>query len=278
MRDAARRDGESGFVLLVVILGLAILAVLALGLVLATKPGVRAAHAALEASKMHALADAVITLTAVSLLDTAQPTRPRVDGIGQVTSILGHKIWIKVTSEFGKVDLNVADSATLTRFFEAAGLGPAPASEEARRIIVWRTAGKGAIIHRFFRSIAEITWVKGITRTLYRRIASSITVYSARGRVDRTTAPLLALQSIAGIDRLTAESIVRDRLNGQAGVTAGEIVRGRLVPGTNITGWAFSIDARFSVDGQHEHTEAVIRITGDPARPYFVLWRDDTPE
>ena len=276
MTPAPQRDGESGMALLAVMLGMVVISILALGLVLATKLGPEEARSDLAASEMRAWFDAVVLRTGVALLDTNAGNRPRIDGVPGRIDVLGVSVPIMVTSEFGKVDLNVADVDTISRLLEAAGMGPATAAAEADAIGRWRSGDGGRAAH-VFRIPPELMQAPGMTEELYDRIAPAVTVYSGRGRIDQSVAPLLALQSIDGMDRLTAEGIIRDRQRDQTGQT-GEMVNGQIAPGINITSWSFRIEADPTLYGRREHAVAVIRMTGDPARPYLLLWREEAPE
>ncbi len=260
-------------------LGMIVIGVLALGVVLATRSGIQEATSDLEASEARAFFDGVILQAGVALLDTSDPNRPRVDGVPQTIIVLGQKVPISITSEFGKVDLNAADAETLSNLFEAAGEGPAEATEEASQVINWRTGGNGTENIRLFRVGAEITQVPDIDQDLYSRIAPAVTVYSGRNRVDKSTAPLLALEAMPNMDRLSAEATIHDRTTNQNdGPQIGDVVNGQLAPDIGITGWAFTIETEFSLGSHKEIGFAVIRVTGDPGWPYFVLDRNETPD
>lgn len=269
---------EAGVVLLAVMLGLIIISVLALGLVMTTGAGVGAAHSDLQSSEARAWSDAVILQAAVLLLDTNNPTRPRIDGVPQMISVMGQNIPVTITSEYGKVDLNAAGTNTLSNLLEAAGDGPAIATEEAHKIVAWRTGGTGTTETHPFETITELIQVPGITDGLYAAIAPAITVYNGRGRIDASTAPLLALEAGAGMDLLTAQSFIRTRSNNENTNSFGEVVNGQLQPDVSITGWAFQIQADFVLGPRHEQISTVIRMTGDPTRPYLTLERDQIPE
>jgi len=228
---------------------------------------------------MRAFFDPVILQAGVPLLDTGSPIRPRIDGVTQMITVLGQRIPVSITTEFGKVDLNAADADILSNLFEAAGEGPAEAEEEANQVINWRTGGVGTQDIRLFRTAAEITQVPNITADLYNRIAPAVTVYSGRDRVDESTPPLLALEAMPAMGRLSAEAIVHGRMTNQRGASqVGEVVNGQLAPGVGVAGWAFTIEAEFSLGARKKHGIAVVRMTGDATQPYFVLWRDEAPE
>ncbi len=186
---------------------------------------------------------------------------------------------MSITSEFDKVDLNAANTDTLSNLFLAAGEGPAEATEEASQVINWRTGGSVAQNIHLFRVVAEITQVQDIDQNLYNRIASAVTVYSGRDRIDESTAPLLALEAMPDMDRLSGEAIIRDRMTNQNGDSQmGDVVNDQLAPDIGITGWASTIDTEFSLGARTEHGTAVIRLTGDPSRPFFMLHREETPD
>lgn len=260
-------EDESGIALLIVMLALLVLSAIAIGLIVETRSRIQEASIQLRASRMHALSDAVILQTAVSLLSNDENLRPRIDGAPQFVVVLGQKVPVTVTSEFGKVDLNAADEQVLTRLFAAAGFGPVEAQVEAEKVIQVRSSHP-------FREREELRRVPGITADLYAKLAPAVTVYNGQDHIDQGTAPLLALEA-SGMDRLSAETTIHSRLTGENPAVLSEVEDGKLVQGINLMGWAFEINADVTLAGQQAHLTAVIRITGDQNFPYYTLWRTE---
>lgn len=237
--------------LLLVLIGLVIISVFAMGMVMAAQTGARSAGAALVSSESRSFADAVLLQTAEALLDAHDPARPRVDGVPITLTVMGEPVTLRLTCETGKIDVNSADAATLEKLLLAAGDSPSEAHDEAGRIVVWRD-GTG---HHPFRVLGEVQLVPRMTPELYAALWPAMTIYSGRAQIDPDVAQALALQASSA----------------NAPTMPGEVIEGQLAPQVDITGWAFRIEAGFVVAGRYRRLDAVIRLTGDPLAPYFVL-------
>jgi len=99
----SRQNRESGIALLMVMLGMIVIGVLALGVVLATRSGVRQANSDLESSEMRAFFDAVILQAGVITVGYGQ-SQPAADRWCYANDhCVGARIPVSITSEFGKV-------------------------------------------------------------------------------------------------------------------------------------------------------------------------------
>jgi len=135
------------------------------------------------------------------------------------------------------------------------------------------------------QSIDELKLVMGMTPELYQRIEAALTIYSQRPSINVDTAPREALMALPTFDAENADAFVKARsgafLDGSPTAEAGQAGSSELPSGTqplSLVGIAFSIRAEPLVDGLPVLArEAVIRISGDAHRPYWILWWGDRP-
>jgi general secretion pathway protein K len=203
------------------------------------------------------------------------------------------RIEVRLVDENGKVDLNQADPALLTAFFQVLGLDQEQAARLSSAILDWRdpdsltqAAGGGededyAAAERpygakdaSFESVAELEQVLGMTPELYARAAPHLTVYSGRTRPDPAFATTEVLQAM-GLD--ATQVISRRRAwNPGSGLPAPTLPGGEpLVSGNSGT---YSIDSRARLrDGREALLRVVVRTggTGVPGSAYTPLrWEE----
>ncbi|WP_334180146.1 type II secretion system minor pseudopilin GspK [Pseudoxanthomonas sp.] len=130
----------------------------------------------------------------------------------------GQEVQVRIVDETGKVDINQADIALLSRLMQALGQPPEVSDALAGAIVDWRDAdnlsqpvggaedGDYAAAGRDygakdapFETIAEIEQVLGMTPDLYARMAPFLTLYSGRGQPDATYAQGPVLEAM-GMD------------------------------------------------------------------------------
>jgi len=136
-----------------------------------------------------------------------------------------------------------------------------------------------------FQSIDELELVMGMTPELYQRIESALTIYSQRPSINVDTAPREALMALPTFDAENADAYVKVRsgvfLDSSAAIGAGGTdssgVPPRMQP-LSLVWISFSIWAEPFIDSLPVLArEAVIRISGDAHRPYWILWWGDRP-
>lgn len=226
-------------------------------------------------------ADAGIRRAILSLLDTQDRERWRIDGASRTIALLGQACDVAVGSEAGKIDLNLAPADLLAALFRTQQVAPAEADDLAARIVEWRravpdgepddTLDPYVAAHRRygprhgpFRSIDELRLVIGMSDELQAAVEPLVTVYSRTPTVRRQAASdqVLAVLAEAG-DNLAG--IQRDAMARGAAVGADE---------RPAQGEAIEIRARSEVGGLRVVRTAVIRLTGDRREPYWILsWR-----
>ena len=123
-----RTTGDRGFILIVVISAIGILALVAASFAQITSSHVRAAASAVQSAGAEALADAGVQLAILDLVAARSgnaPPRQRftTDGVAQ-TCDAGDGNWlaIAVQDEAGKVDVNVADERLIRALLRGTGV------------------------------------------------------------------------------------------------------------------------------------------------------------
>jgi general secretion pathway protein K len=272
-REEARK-GPRGFALITVLWAMLILAAIAASIIATGRTESRLSATHRGIAELDAVADAAINLTILHLLAPDAEDRPPVDSTPFAIEFAGHRIAVTAQDESGKVDLNMADGDLLRQLLIAAGLDAGAAQALLDKILDWREAGIGKRINGAkaqdyhnagllygprngpFRSVEELQLVMGITPTLYRRLAPSLTIYSQTPWVDPAFAPkdvMIALDGLGGPSTLP-------QIGTNAARTGGVMV-----------GHAFTIRAALEgPDGLRVIRTAVIRLSGTPGAPVGV--------
>src|SRR5262249_8540594 len=104
-------------------------------------------------------------------------------------------------------------------------------------------------------------------------VEPALTVYSGRPRFDPQVAPREALFALPTMDTAKVDALMAARTQQPAGATYDAIsaAGGTLDPLSLLKGHAFTIRAQFGVDGRAVTREAVVRISGNPYQPYWIL-------
>lgn len=289
-----RRGQPRGLALVTVLWGLAILSLIA-GIMLASaRFSTGAARYASRAAEADAIADAAVARAVLGILDRRLDRRWRVDGTAQTVDILGVPVEIAVQDEYGRIDLNQADGSLLQRLFENAGLGLTDAQALADKVQDWRGSGFGKHLNGAtaddyraaglqylprsgpFQSVEELKLVIGMTPEIYAQVEPALTVYTAKQAINTASAPPEALAALPGFDAQKAADLVAARAGADA-AASGPVQGGKIDPAIPLAGWPFSIETRFEIAGRRVARVTVVRITADPARPYWVLHVADGP-
>jgi general secretion pathway protein K len=279
--------GERGLALISVLWGLSLLSVIATLALSSSVSNRRIEVNQFKEIRARTIAEAAIIRAALGLTDSRSDQRWRVDGVAQTFTFDGLPVSVAVQDELGKIDLNTARDDVLRGLFHAVVPNQDLADALTDRVLDWRAPGmqkhlNGATTADYdsagsafvprgaaFQSVDELNFVLGMTPEIFARVVSALTVYSSRPTLDPNTAPVLALQA-AGQPEQVAGNIVSSRGTGRAG-------QGTLDPGMGLGGRAFTITVSVTLDGRVYVNEAVIRLTGDPARPYWILAWDGRP-
>lgn len=211
----------------------------------------------------------------------------------------GANVQVAITNESGKIDINAADSATLTTLFQSIGLDLNAADALSDAIQDWRDADNqvrphGAEAPQYaaagldygptnqpFRTVSEVQQVLGMNYDIFRKIEPAITVYSGTRTPNPAFAPYEALMAIPGMTAQLAQQILVTRQAMPPG-TSGAL-EGLTLPGGGAVvasggGVTYSIKAKATLQNGVSITfDATVRLGGmsSSGRPYTVLrWRD----
>ena len=241
----------------------------------------------LEHARVNATVEAAVNRAVVALLDPQPQRRWRTDGVAQNFEFDGAVIRVSIQDELGRIDLNQAEAPTLVGLLQSAGLDFDSATRLADKILDWRTATSlkhlnGAKEQEYraaasdyqprngpFQSVDELRLVMDMTPELFRRIEPALTVYSGRQFVDPQVAPREALRALPNMSPNDVESVLAGRASQQSALnrTATDLA-------TSLRGRAFTIRAELERADRTTTIEAAVRLTDDPANPYWLLsWR-----
>ena len=241
----------------------------------------------LEHARVNATVEAAVNRAVVALLDPRPERRWRTDGVAQSFEFDGAAIKVSIQDELGRIDLNQAEAATLVSLLQSAGLDFDSATRLADKILDWRTAtslkhlngAKAQDYHAAgstyqprngpFQSVDELLLVRDMTPELFRRIEPALTVYSGRQFVDPQVAPREALRALPNMSPNDVDNVLAARASQQSALnrTATDLA-------TSLRGRAFTIRAELERADRTTAIEAAVRLTDDPANPYWLLsWR-----
>jgi len=283
---AAQR--ERGFVLIIVIAVLGLLALAAAGFAQVTRSQVKTAASNVGSSTAQALADAGVQLVVLDLVLARQdPSYQRRFSLGEkaFTCDAGdnRRLAVSITDEAGKVDLNAAAD----RLLQALLVGIGASKGLADAIIDFRdddnikrpqgaerddysAAGRPGPKNAPFSAVEEIEQVLGVDAELAARLRPHITVYTNQPGIDTTSASRELLAILArGMDSDAgpAASAPAD----QSGDTD------RTLPAMRFMGAQgrrfFAVHAEAYADSSAFVREAVLELGQNRARPYtFLRW------
>jgi general secretion pathway protein K len=263
---------------------LALLAAIAISLSFSGDISYRLAQNSFHAASDDAFADAAVNRAVLALLDPRTDYGQLLNGSEQNFDFDGASIRMRIEDELGKIDLNQTDGSTLVALFQAAEMTPLAAAALADKVLDWRDSSpfkrlNGAKADEYraagydhgprngpFQSVDELTLVLDMTRELYAKIEPALTVYSGRQFIDptfATPAVLAALPSLANAHAAAA---------GQSSPGAAAALLGGLgAPIVALKGRAFTVNSEISRSIGVVRYHSVIRMTGDPAQPFWTL-------
>jgi general secretion pathway protein K len=263
------RPSERGLALVVVLWGVAALALIAGAMLAASMSGARIGHNAWAQVKARTAADAGVQSAILSLFNPGPDGRPSLDGKEQKITFNGAAITVAIQDQTGLIDLNYAGRNELRDYFKA--MGAADPGTLADNVVGWRspkgtTSVNGTAADDYegykprnapFQSVDELNLVAGMTPELLARVAPGLTVYSHSADFDTRTAPKDVLTLIPGMNETRAAQTVALR-----------------TPATARPGHAYGIVATAEQDNMHVTRRAVVQLSADPERPYWILdWR-----
>jgi general secretion pathway protein K len=275
--------------LIVVLWGVALLSVIATSFLTSGGTSYRIARQAIDVAQVDAIGEGAVARAVLALADARAEPRWRVDGSTQRIELFGLAIGISIQDELGRIDINHADGALLARVFRAAGLDEDGSARLTDKILDWRDTNPGRRLNGAnaqdyraagyshaprkgaFQGVDELKLVMGMTPDLYRRVEPALTVYSGSQFFDQRVAPREALLALPGMDAAKVAAMLAARAQENVQGTVQPNVQ---MPAVSLAGRAFTIRSEIERPTGLQVREAVVRLTDDPARPYWVLnWK-----
>ena len=263
---------------------LALLTAIALSLSLTGNVSYRLAQNSFQAISDDVLANAGINRAVLALLDPRPQKHWSARGTMEQFDFAGRTIRVRIQDELGRIDLNQTDGSILIRLFQSAGLELTAAGALADKVLDWRdsnglkhangataedyrAAGLGYSPRRGpFQSIDELTLVMGMTSDVYKRVEPALTVYSGRQFVDPQFATSEVLSALQGVANGNAAA------GNLQPAPADGLTYGVIGPPMNaLRGRAFTIDTEISRAATTVRRHSVVRLTGNPNEPFWIL-------
>ncbi len=250
--------------------------------------GLRAAtlaEARVEQEQFTGLADGMINITVLRLLDAVPGGHPPVDGTPTPLRFGGLTGEVVVQDEAGKLDLNQAPAPLLQRFLVSQNVDLQTAQSLADTILDWREPGigrrlNGAKAEDYRRAgiaygprggkmetVDELRLVMGMTDPLFTHIAPALTVVSQTAWPDQAVAPAPVLRALDGMDEARIAAILAARAARL--VTAADGTVADTAPPPSV-GRAYAIQVNISGRTTSLQREAIVRLTGIPSDPVVI--------
>ncbi|MGJ4946246.1 general secretion pathway protein GspK [Bradyrhizobium sp. HKCCYLS1011] len=268
--------------LITVLWVLGLLTTVSLSLLWDSNVSYRLVHNDCDAAILNAIADGAVDYAVSGLFDQQSDHLWQQDEV-HLLQLGGAEIRIMAQDELGKIDINKADPALLSSLLQSTGMDADAAAGLADKIVDWRTTtelkhlnGAKEFDYRAansphrprngpFQSIDELLLVMDMTPALFRRIEPALTVYSGSQFVDPRHATPEALAALP--------EVIRKPGTASDGPHAFPI-GGNDGQSSSLRGRAFTIRIEIEKSGQVSRYQAVVRMTDNPARPYFLLsWK-----
>lgn len=211
MRAATGRRSARGFVLVVVLWTIALVAAIGVAMGSRARTEARIARNLIDAATAEAAVDGAVAEAAFRM-QIEGPGRWRAGGGERVLSVGGTRVAVRIEDERGKVNPNLAPAALLAALVEAVGGERATALALAREIVDWRGgpgADPAAAAARYaeagrayvppgrpFRDIDEIGLVLGMEPEMRARILPLFSLVRA-GSPDPALAPVAVRRALA---------------------------------------------------------------------------------
>jgi general secretion pathway protein K len=204
---------------------------------------------------------------------------------------------VAVTDESGLIDLNAADTLSLSNLMQAHGLAQDEADALADAILDWRdtddlVSPNGAEDPDYdaagydygakdaaFDTVSELQQVMGMTADLYARLAPALTIYSGQPTPNAAFAPFEVLRSFIGMNDELARQLIdaRHAWDPASGAPPPLMPDGTPLMAQGGSG-TYSIAARATLpNGAWTELEATVRLggAGVSGLAYTVLrWQD----
>ncbi|HSJ78666.1 MAG TPA: hypothetical protein VK913_08025 [Erythrobacter sp.] len=270
---------------MVAVASLAVLALLALTIIEATRGSTRSARAELDRAQLSAAADAGIALAVQGLAQTNAARRWQPDGRLREVDFAGTALAIRIEEELAKVPINNLNDEQAEALLSEFGLRGAELEEARDALLDWRDGddeprlrGKERADYADvgvqprngpLRSNSELAAIPAIGPELALRMDPYITIFApVSGRFAVANATPLAR-------RVMADRVFDDGFAGVAVATGGLGADETGRDEDSLIGRPLRIIVRArNASGSAAQRNVVIEMTGNPARPYAVRSRE----
>lgn len=272
-----------------------LLTVIASGFAFSMRSEALATRNALSLARVRAAADGAVERMAFELSRPRVPDAWTLDGSAHSWQDGDINISVSAVDEAARIDLNVAPDALLKSMLVAQGVDDDKAAHIADAIADWRdpddfkrpngaeeadyrAAGlKYGPANGPFETVAEVGRVLGVTSDIYARLLSVATVYSRQPGINPLTASRDVLLALPNATPESVDAYVLQRSVAIAGkLPIPPFPPAQAYLSGAIPVWRIHADAWLG-DGVTFAREAVLRPSGDPARPLIALaWLEPT--
>jgi general secretion pathway protein K len=291
---ASLETGDPGFVLVVVIAVIGLLALAAAGFAQVTRSQVRAAASTVGSSSAQALADTGVQLAVLDLvLGRQDPAYQWRFALGEKPYVCetgdGRRLAVSISDEAGKVDLNSAGDRLLQALVTGVG---APASDAVVDAIIdfrdddnnkrpqgaereqYAAAGRPGPKNAPFSVVEEIEQVLGIDSDLAERLRPHVTVYTGQPGIDTSSASRELVAILArGLNGESRPSEARSQDQPSEDANALPALRFVGAQGRRF----FNVHAEAYADSSVFVREAIVELGQNRVRPYtFLRWHRGT--
>jgi general secretion pathway protein K len=221
--------GERGVALILVLWGLALMAVMAASFTAQSRTGMQLARNLVENAKAEGVADAAVNYAVFTLMQADVRRQWLADGTVTAVPIGADQARLAILDVTGLIDLNRAQDELLRGLFESAGLENEAAVRLVAAIVDFRDPDDelredGAEDRDYeaaglshgakdapFESVDELLQVLGMTQALFEAVRPVLTVHSRRPGVNPLFAPRQAMMAISGMDEGELDSFLLTR-------------------------------------------------------------------
>lgn len=282
-----RVDRQRGWALVSVLWAITMLALMAAATEALTVTSYRSERHAIIDARAAAVLDASVVGAVLGIADLRPERRWRADGAATWFVFDRERVRVTVQDQQGCIDINMASGAAILQLLIGQGLPRERAEILTDSILAWRgktglESLKGAADadyrvarldygprHGPFETVEELKLVLGMTPELFERVRPALTVYSKLASADSAVAPRAVLAALYPGDPGHVEQILRARDGDpNAAIRLGYAQGASL---TAPTGRAYRITAEIGIGARKFVRDAVVELTGDDKRPYFVL-------
>lgn len=292
-RSTPPSSSQRGIALVVVLWLVALLALMAVSQTAAVRTETQVVGNLVEAANARAAAYAGLQLAIVDLAKPLPAREMSADGSFYTLGFTSAQLFISISDESGKVDLNAAPGTLLDVLLAASEVEAGRREALVAAILDWRDRDKlrrlnGAEEEDYraagldygprngpFQSLEELALVRGFDASLFHALAGNLTIYSGSAAVNPAVAPPGVLQALPGYGDEESGALSDGEEPDPA--DPPEPFRAGFGPASGGSVFSIYVEARLE-SGVRERLEAIVRLTPSranaPLRYEFLRWRE----